>query len=433
MTKFKPFFRGLLAATFLAVALPQTSRSEQLVEPIAASHLVDGLDTMAMKDWRQDFHRHPETAFEEVRTAATVAKLLQSWGIETHTNIGVTGVVGVLRGKGGGSGAICLRADMDALPIKEAPDHVPYASQEEGRMHACGHDGHTAMLLGAAEYLARTRNFSGTVYFIFQPAEEKGTGAKAMIKDDLFEKYSCERIFGMHAWPGLPAGTIGVSEGPITAAADVYSIEISGKGGHAAYPGFANSPVPVAADVIKNLAAYTPKSGETSAVFGVTTVHGGTAPNVIPDKVVLGGTVRTFSPKTRDEIENAIGQISADTAKGQNTEAKVDYTREVSAVINAAAETRTARKAAMEVSGGNVVPTPPTMGAEDFSALSEKIPGAYVALGQAVPGRSQAFLHNSGFDFNDDTLALGASYWVRLVETALPPTPIKITPEIPSP
>ncbi len=437
MSKKMSLIRGFLAAAFLAVALPYGSSQAEPVAAPAPVRLVEGLDIDAMKEWRQGFHQQPETAFEEVKTAAKVAELLQSWGIETHSNIGKTGVVGVLHGKGapqaGKKPAICLRADMDALPIKEDADHVPYASKVDGKMHACGHDGHTAMLLGAAKYLSETRNFSGTVYFIFQPAEEKGAGAKAMMEDDLFKKYSCESIFGMHAWPGLPAGTIGVTEGPITSSIDTYKIDIKGKGGHGAYPEKAVNPVPIAAQVISELGAYTPKTADKDAIFGVTNIHAGNgAANVIPESTQMAGTVRTFSEETRGDIETAIVSISKKAAEAKGAKAEIEYKRTGDAVVNAPAQTEIARAAAKEVTD-KVTDFSRTRGSEDFSEFTKEVPGAYVALGQAETGRDNAFIHTKGFDFNDKTLGVGASYWVKLVEKALPMPPAPKAPDQPRP
>ncbi|MFH1158256.1 MAG: amidohydrolase [Pseudomonadota bacterium] len=396
------------------------------------------IDVSAMTEWRRDFHAHPETAYEEVRTAEKVNDLLRSWGIETHVNIGKTGVVGVLKGgnAGPGSPSVGLRADMDALPVTSDTAALPYTSKIPGKAHACGHDGHTAMLLGAAKYLSETKNFSGTVYFIFQPAEEVGAGARAMIEDGLFNIVRCDSIYGMHTSPytNIRVGQIGVDEGVITANSDTFSIGITGRGGHAASSADNIDIISLASEIVIELRRYREEEDPSGkeAVLAVTMFHGGEAPNAMPEKVALGGTVRAFSPDMRDKIEKAVRDIPERLAAAYSAKVSVEYKRGCSSVCNSREQTAHARAVATALLGaGNVVKTGRGMYGEDFSCFTERVPGAYIVLGQWDGKSPQNKLHSPGFDFNDATLETGASYWVRLVESLMPaasPAPGRKTP-----
>ncbi len=372
--------------------------------------------------WRRDLHAHPETAYEEARTSQLVAARLESFGVEVRRGLAGTGVVGTLRGRGEGGRAIGLRADMDALPMPEANDFA-HASRHPGKMHACGHDGHTTMLLGAARYLAETRNFAGTVRFIFQPAEEGKAGGRRMIEEGLFQDFPVDAVYGAHNWPDLPPGTIAVRTGPIMASADQFTIAVEGRGAHAAMPHLGVDPVVVAAHIIT--AAQTLVSRNTdpadSAVVSFTIIEAGTAFNVIPDRVRIDGTVRTFRPETQDRIEAQLGRLAQGVAAGFGATASLSYFRNYPVTINTADETElAARAAALVVGEDNVVfDPPPSMGAEDFGFMLQERPGSYVWIGQGGSALGCG-LHNPKYDFNDEILAIGASYWATLVETALP-------------
>jgi amidohydrolase len=376
---------------------------------------------------RRDLHAHPELGFEEHRTAALVAERLVAYGVdEVHTGIAGTGVVGVVRGSGGGSNrAIGLRADMDALPIREATG-LPWASRTNGKMHACGHDGHTTMLLGAARWLAANRAaFDGTVYLIFQPAEEFGGGGRVMVADGLFERFSCEQVYGMHNRPGLPLGRMALRSGPCMAASDIFRIAIRGKGGHGAMPHVARDPVLIAAHVVTALQSITSRRVDPirSAVVSATRVHAGDAFNVIPEDAEIGGTCRTFLPEVRDLVEAEVLRIVPRIARAFGAEAEVGYERRYPATVNSPGETRLAAAAARLAVGADAVDADgePMMAAEDFSYMLEQRPGCYVWLGNGRVGEpGGAMLHSPGYDFNDAALAIGAGYWTRLVETALP-------------
>jgi len=375
-----------------------------------------------MAEWRQDFHRHPELGYEEQRTARIVAERLQSFGFEkVETGIGGTGVLGVLHGRGGAGGeAILLRADMDALPIEEKTG-ADYTSQTAGKMHACGHDGHTTMLLGAARHLAATRNFEGTVYFCFQPAEEGGAGAKAMLDDGLFERYRPRAVYGMHNWPGLPVGQFAVKDGPVLAAAGEFSIRISGRGAHAAFPNQARDPIVAGAQLVTALQTVVSRVVDPlqPAVLSVTRFAAGTTHNVIPDDAELLGTVRAFDVAVYDQIVAEMDRICASVAEALRVEVSI------SRAPNAYPPTINDKDQADFVEGvmrdafgdANIHRGhPPTMAGEDFAFFTQEVPGCYVIIGNG----DSAPLHNPGYDFNDAAAPLGVTYWARLVEAALP-------------
>jgi hippurate hydrolase len=375
-----------------------------------------------MTAWRRDLHAHPELGFEEVRTAAFVVDKLRSFGLdEVHTGLAKTGVVGVLRA-GSGRSSIGLRADLDALPIHEAAK-LPYASTAPGKMHACGHDGHTTMLLGAAKYLAETRNFDGTVYLIFQPAEEMQGGGRAMVEEGLFERCPALRVFGMHNIPRMPVGTFGMRPGPIMAAADRVEIRLTGQGGHGAMPHLCRDPMVAGAQIVLALQTVVARNLDPVAqgVVSITQFHGGDADNVIPQEVRLRGTIRSFAPEVRDLLERRVGEIARAVAEAHQVSAAVAYTRGYPATINAAAETELAAAAAADVVGEDRVDraVAPMMGAEDFAYMLERKPGAYIFMG-AGGGDAAPMLHSPDYDFNDEALPYGASYWARLVEQLLP-------------
>ena len=373
--------------------------------------------------WRHDIHAHPETAFEEKRTADFVAERLQGFGIEVHRGLARTGVVGTLKGAVPGSRAIALRADMDALHVHEK-NSVAYASTNPGKMHACGHDGHTSMLLGAARYLAETRNFAGTVHFIFQPAEENEGGGRAMVQEGLFEKFPVEAVYGMHNWPGLPVGKFALRPGPMMASCDNFEITVTGRGTHAALPSLGIDPVVTAAQIISGLQTLTSRNvhSRESAVVSVTQVHGGDTWNVIPDEVVLRGTVRAFKSHLQDAMEAGIRRIAEGCAAAMGAQAILRYDRCYPPTVNSAAEAEIAAGIAAEVVGEANVDrdVTPTMGSEDFAFMLQVKPGCYVFIGNG--GDKAPGLHNPHYDFNDEILPLGASYWARLVERVLAKT-----------
>ncbi|MDC1383287.1 M20 family metallopeptidase [Candidatus Puniceispirillum sp.] len=378
--------------------------------------------TQEMKGWRHLLHQHPESSYEEVWTSDFIAEKLRSFGIELHRGMGRTGIVGVLRGTGSGTAAIGLRADMDALPMQEMNEFA-HASKTPGRMHACGHDGHSTMLLGAAQYLAETRNFDGTVYFIFQPAEEGGNGGEAMIKDGLFDQFNMSTVWGMHNWPGMDVGKIGVHNGACMAAADFFEIHITGSGGHAAMPDLAIDPIPCGAAIVQSLQSIVSRriTALEAAVISVTIFDAGSALNVIPGSARLGGTARSFSPKIRKLLEDSIYEIAQSTAKAYDCAVEIDWQLGYPPTVNHANESVRAVAVASDILGHENVITnlPPSMGAEDFSFMLSKKPGSYIWLG-AGPAKEGAMLHNDRYDFNDSVLATGASYWARLVESELP-------------
>ncbi|NOG70138.1 M20 aminoacylase family protein [Roseicella sp. DB1501] len=375
-----------------------------------------------MTEWRQDFHAHPELGFEERRTSDIVARKLESWGIEVHRGLATTGLVGVLR-NGSGTRSIGLRADMDCLPMTEQND-VPHRSTVPGRMHACGHDGHTATLLGAARYLAETRNFDGTVHFIFQPAEEGGGGGQVMVQEGLFERFPCDAVYGIHNDPTLPLGEAKVVPGTVLAASDRVSITIRGIGGHAARPHVAVDPVLVGAHVLVALQGLVSRRTDPldSAVLSITMFQAGSAMNVIPDAAELKGTVRTLRPETRDMMERLIARVAESTAAAHEAEAEVVYTRLYPPTVNHPEETARAAQAAARVLGAAKVigDAPPIMGGEDFSFMLLARPGAFVMIGQKEADRGDVPVHHPRYDFNDAMLPVGASYFATLVEQELP-------------
>src|SRR3984893_16057966 len=374
-----------------------------------------------MTEWRQRIHAHPETAFEEHNTAELVSELLESFGILVERGVARTGVIGTLKESVSSSRAVALRADMDALHIAEQ-NEFPYLSRNPGRMHACGHDGHTAMLLGAAKHLAETRNFAGTIHFIFQPAEENEGGARLMIEEAVLEKYPVDAVYGMHNWPGLPVGQFAIQPGPMMAAFDIFEIEIKGRGAHAAMPHLAVDPIVAAAQVVNSLQTITSRNVHPleGAVVSVTQIHGGDTWNVIPETVVLRGTTRSFESAVRDMIEPAIRRIAEGACASLGARIEMHYDRRYPPTVNSPAETETAAAGAAELVGdGNVRrDLLPSMGAEDFACFLEKKPGAYIWISNGAAG-DQAMLHTPHDDFNDEILPLGASYWARLAETVL--------------
>ena len=374
-----------------------------------------------MTRWRRELHSHPEICYEEIWTSDFIAGKLGEFGIDVVRGLAGTGVVGMLKGKTDTGRSIGLRADMDGLPMPETND-FEHKSKTEGRMHACGHDGHMTMLLGAARYLAETRNFDGTVYFIFQPAEEGGAGAAKMIDEGLFVDHQMETVWGMHNWPGLPAGEIAVSEGASMASADHFEMTVTGSGGHAAMPHQAIDPVLAAANIVQALQMLVSRhtNPQDSSVLSITTIHGGSAFNVIPDEVTLGGTVRAFRSETRRRLEQSLRDVSRLTAEAHGCTVVLDWREGYPPTVNHKAEAIRAADVARAVVGADRVHMnpEPSMGAEDFAFMLEAKPGAYIWLGagEAEAGR---MLHNTGYDFNDEILPTGTSYWAALVESEL--------------
>jgi hippurate hydrolase len=380
---------------------------------------------------RRDIHAHPELCFEEVRTADLVAAKLTEWGIPVHRGLGGTGVVGIV--KNGTSGrAVGLRADMDALPMQEF-NTFAHASKHAGKMHACGHDGHVAMLLAAAQHFAKNRNFDGTVYVIFQPAEEGGGGAREMIKDGLFEKFPMEAVFGMHNWPGSQVGQFAVSPGPVMASTAEFKIVIRGKGSHVAMPYLGIDPVPIACQVVQafqNIISRNVKPID-AGVISVTMIHAGEATNVVPDSCELQGTVRTFREEVQVLIEKRMQQVAEHVCAAHEARCEFEYVRNYPATVNSAAEAEFARQVMVSIVGEhNVQVQEPTMGAEDFAFMLQAKPGAYcfIANGDGSHrdmghGAGPCMLHNPSYDFNDDLIPLGATYWVRLAEAWLARAP----------
>ncbi len=388
--------------------------------------IIDSIVTQAagIASIRRDIHAHPELCFEEVRTADVVAKKLAEWGIPIHRGMGTTGVVGIVK-SGTSDRAIGLRADMDALPMQEF-NTFNHASQNAGKMHACGHDGHTAMLLAAAQHFAKHRNFDGTVYLIFQPAEEGGGGAREMIKDGLFEKFPMQAVFGMHNWPGTQIGNFAVSPGPVMASSNEFKIVIKGRGGHAALAYMGLDPVPIACQMVQAFQTIVSRNLKAidAGVISVTMIHAGEATNVIPDSVEIQGTVRTFTVEVLDMIEKRMQEIAVHTCAAFGTTCEFEFSRNYPPTINSAFEAEFCRKVMAGIVGAdNVLTQEPTMGAEDFAYMLQAKPGAYcfIANGDGEHremghGGGPCMLHNPSYDFNDDLIPLGGTYWVQLAE-----------------
>jgi hippurate hydrolase len=378
----------------------------------------------SMAALRRDIHAHPELCFQEQRTSDLVAKALTDWGIPVHRGLGTTGVVGIVK-NGDSSRAVGLRADMDALPITEH-NQFPHASTYPGKMHACGHDGHTAMLLAAAKHLSRHRHFDGTVYLIFQPAEEGGGGAREMIKEGLFERFPMEAVFGAHNWPGLKVGQFAVKTGPVFASSNEFFITIRGKGSHAAMPHLGIDPVPVACQLVQAFQTIVTRNKRPidTGVISVTMIHTGEATNVVPDSCQISGTVRTFTTEVLDLIERRMKQVAEATCAAFEATCEFTFKRNYPPTINHPAETAFAQQVMAEVVGPeNVLEFEPTMGAEDFSYYLQHRPGCYFVIGngdgahrEGGHGLGPCMLHNPSYDFNDDLIPLGATLWVRLAE-----------------
>ena len=368
--------------------------------------------------WRQHLHAHPELMYDTVETAAFVAARLREFGCdEVVEGIGRTGVVGLIRGKTPGRRVVGLRADMDALPIVETTG-LPYASRVPGKMHACGHDGHTAMLLGAAKYLAETRNFAGAVAVIFQPAEEGGAGGRAMVEDGLMERFGIDEVYGMHNWPGQPIGQFAIRPGPFFAATDTFSLIVTGRGGHAAKPHETIDPVVVASQIVLGFQTIVSRSADPVAqlVISVTNIQAGTgAFNVIPQSASLSGTVRTMDETVRQLAERRMAELAEGLAAAHGARAVLDYRRGYPAMVNHAQETGFAAEVARKVSG-DCAEAPLVMGGEDFAYLLEARPGAYILVGNG----DTAPVHHPEYNFNDDIIPAGCSWWAELVETRLP-------------
>ena len=402
-----------------------------LIEPILAQ-------AASITQLRRDIHAHPELCFEEVRTADLVAARLTEWGLPIHRGLGTTGVVGIVHGRDGGKSgrAIGLRADMDALPMTEF-NTFAHASTHKGKMHACGHDGHTAMLLAAAQHLAQHRDFDGTVYLIFQPAEEGGGGAREMIKDGLFQQFPMEAVFGMHNWPGMAVGHFAVSPGPVMASSNEFKITITGKGGHAALPYMGVDPVPIACQIVQGFQTIVSRNKKPvdAAVVSVTMIHAGEATNVIPDACEIQGTVRTFTYETLDLIERRMQEVAEGVAAAFGARCAFEFVRNYPPTVNTAYEADFCRQVMAGIVGADhALAQEPTMGAEDFAYMLQAKPGAYcfIANGDgAHRGRYEGgghdagpcTLHNPHYDFNDELIPLGATYWVRLAQAWLAHTP----------
>jgi len=394
----------------------------KLVDPIIAFQ-------SELQQIRRDLHAHPELCYEEQRTSDIVAAKLTEWGIPVIRGLGLTGVVGIIK-SGTSERAIGLRADMDALPMQEI-NTFPHASKHPGKMHACGHDGHTAMLLGAARHLSQHRDFDGTVYLVFQPAEEGGAGARRMIADGLFERCPMDAIYGMHNWPGAPAGTLSVVPGPMMASSNEFHVTVRGKGAHAAQPHKGIDPVMIAVQIAQSWQTIITreKSPLDTAVLSITQIHAGSATNVIPDEAMLVGTVRTFTTPVLDLIEHRMREVAMHTAAGFGAEVDFDFKRNYPPLVNHAKETAFAVEVMKAVVGAERVDAnvEPTMGAEDFAFFLQAKPGCYIFIGNGEGehrdgghGLGPCVLHNGSYDFNDNLLPIGASFWVRLAETSLP-------------
>ena len=383
----------------------------------------------ALVQLRRDLHSHPELSYQEKRTASQVAAYLHALGLPVHQGLGTTGLVASIHGQGFSAAhpgpSVGLRADMDALPLAEATG-LPYASRHPGKMHACGHDGHTAMLLAAAKHFAKHRNFDGTVYLVFQPAEEGGGGAREMMKDGLFEQFPMEAIFGIHNWPGMKAGEFGVRSGPVMASSNEFKVTIRGKGSHGAMPHLGIDPVPVACQMVlafQTIVSRNKKPLDT-AVISVTMVHTGEATNVVPDSCEIQGTVRTFTTEVLDLVERRMQTIAENTCAAFEAKCEFHFKRNYPATVNHDAESEFVREALGEVVGpDNVLDFEPTLGSEDFSYFLQAKPGCYFVIGNGDGGHREGghgmgpcMLHNPSYDFNDELIPLGATAWVRLAE-----------------
>ncbi|HEY0590057.1 MAG TPA: M20 aminoacylase family protein [Pseudoduganella sp.] len=395
----------------------------KLIDPIIAFQ-------SELQQIRRDLHAHPELCYEEERTADVVCAKLTEWGIPFERGLGKTGVVGIIR-NGTSERAIGLRADMDALPMQEI-NTFPHASKHPGKMHACGHDGHTAMLLGAAHHLAKHRNFDGTVYLVFQPAEEGGAGARQMIKDGLFERFPMDAIYGMHNWPGAATGTLSVCEGPMMASSNEFHVTVRGKGAHAAQPHKGIDPIMIAVQIAQAWQTIVTrnKSPLDTAVLSITQIHAGSATNVIPDDAKLVGTVRTFTTEVLDMVEKRMQSLAEGIAAAFDAEVEFTFRRNYPPLVNHARETKFALEVMKSVVGESMVDSnvEPTMGAEDFAFFLQEKPGCYIFIGNGEGehrdgghGLGPCVLHNASYDFNDRLLPIGASFWVHLAEAALPP------------
>ena len=394
-------------------------------------NLIDSIlqEAPDMAALRRDIHAHPELCFKEVRTAEVVAHKLTEWGIPIHRGLGTTGVVGIVK-SGTSNRAIGLRADMDALPMQEF-NTFSHASVHPGKMHACGHDGHTAMLLAAAQHLAKNRHFDGTVYLIFQPAEEGGGGAREMIKEGLFEQFPMDAVFGLHNWPGAEAGQFAASAGPVMASSNEFKITLRGKGGHAALPHNALDPVPVACQMVQAFQTIISRNKKPidAGVISVTMIHAGEATNVIPNSCELRGTVRTFTVEVLDMIERRMRQVAEHTCAAFEVSCEFEFVRNYPPTINSTKEAEFARQVMASIVGPDkVLVQEPTMGAEDFSYMLQAKPGCYSfimngdgAHREIGHGGGPCMLHNPSYDFNDALIPLGATYWVRLAEGWLKP------------
>jgi amidohydrolase len=396
----------------------------QLIESILA-------DSAAVAAIRRDLHAHPELCFEERRTADVIAATLEGWGIPVHRGLGKTGVVGIVK-NGSSPRAVGLRADIDALPITER-NQFAHASRHPGKMHACGHDGHTAMLLAAAKHLAKHRHFDGTVYLVFQPAEEGGGGAREMIRDGLFDRFPMEAMFGAHNWPGLAVGQFAVKSGPVFASSNEFRITIRGKGSHGAMPHLGIDPVPAACQMVQAFQTIITRNKRPidTGVISVTMIHTGEATNVVPESCVLEGTVRTFTTEVLDLIERRMKTVAEQTCAAFEAACEFEFSRNYPPTINHPAETAFAQRVMAEVVGPeNVLEFEPTMGAEDFSYFLQAKPGCYFVIGngdgahrEGGHGLGPCMLHNPSYDFNDELIPLGATLWVRLAEAWLAAQP----------
>ena len=412
-----PSFRAGSGPATITLPRVLSENPVQLIEPILA-------DAASIAAIRRDIHAHPELCFQEERTADVIARALTDWGIPVHRGLGTTGVVGIVK-NGTSDRAVGLRADIDALPMTER-NTFAHASTIPGRMHACGHDGHTAMLLAAARHLSRHRHFDGTVYLIFQPAEEGGAGAREMMNDGLFDKFPMEAVFGAHNWPGMPVGQFALKPGPMMASSNEFSVTIRGKGSHAALPHNGIAPVPIACQMVQAFQTIITRNRRPidPGVISVTMIHAGEATNVVPDFCELKGTVRTFTHELIDLIEQRMKAIAEHTCAAFGATCEFEFRRNYPPTINHAAETAFARRVLASVVGeDNVVEFEPTMGSEDFSFFLQAKPGCYFMIGNGDGshrdgghGLGPCMLHNPSYDFNDELIPLGATAWVRIAE-----------------